>query len=334
MNVIMKRITKLLVLALMMVAMLTVTTTKVKADGEGTTVYFYNSLNWDKVCVYSWSENSNAPKKTEMEQTDKKGWYKFTFDSSMGEIKCLFYNGEWGEMNQTEDITIESGTEEMYFYAKEEKGSDPDSTGSKAEGFKNREDCVASYKAYKKEAESLEAEKKDIKIYFRNDKEWKEVYLWAWTEAGRNVFSGQFPGEKMKKFDDNWYEYDVKTDEAIKFIFSDGNGDQTGDSEVIQPGGTYWITIATKSEVESNADGLGAGYRSAIYKEPQPGWPGGRALTEEEIESSKAASQIGTRKQTKKNNKGAAVMWVVGIIGIAVVGVLVNKNHKKNTRIS
>lgn len=325
----MKRITKVLVLVLMMVAMMS---TKVKADGNGTTVYFYNSLGWDKVCVYSWSDNSNAPEQTEMEKAEKKGWYKFTFDASMEDIDFLFYNGEWGEGNQTVDLSIKSGTEEMYYYAKNEK--DDNSAGSLVGEFKTKDDCTTAYKKYVEEQNALEGQKKDIKLYFRNDKGWDEVYLWVWTEAGKNVFKGQFPGEKMKKFNDEWYEYDVKCDETIKFIFSDGNGEQTGDSSSIQPGGTYWITIATKAEVESNEDGLGAGYKSAIYREPQPGWPGGRELTAEEIESSKAATRIANKKHTKKDNAGAAFIWIIGIAVIVVVGVLVNKNHKKNTRIS
>ena len=91
----------------------------VKAEEDGVTVYFYNSLGWENVYVYSWTAESNAPELTSMEAMEKKNWYTFTFAENMGKnIEFLFYNGEWGDTNQTQNLVIKNGKDmEAYFNA-------------------------------------------------------------------------------------------------------------------------------------------------------------------------------------------------------------------------
>lgn len=329
----MKRITKLLLFALLLTI---VSTTNVKAEGEGLTVYYYNSLGWDNVYVYSWSENSNAPEMTEMEAQEKKNWYAFTFDESMGDnIEFLFYNGEWGETNQTQNLKIEDG-KSMYYYSKKNLVENSNSKAAETMGFAKKADMVADYKEYKAEKATEEDNTKEAKIYFRNDKNWSKVYVWAWNAAdGSNIFSGKFPGEEMEKYNDEWYVYTVKCADAFKCLFNNGINvvvEQTGDSSEIRPGGTYWVRTAGDNEVEG-VDGMGGGYQIVVHDAPQVGWPEGKQLTAEEIESSKEAAKL-ANKTTTKNNNSSIFIFIIGIAVIIVIGVVVNNNHKKNNRVA
>ncbi len=333
---IMKKIAQVIVLTLIAVLLCT---TQVKADGEGITVYFYNALGWEDVYVYSWTGESNAPELTPMEAMEKKNWYKFTFAESMGDtVEFLFYNGTWGDTNQTQNLVIENG-KDMYYYATKTTVNNGNSFAAEVRAFEKKNDLTADYKQYRKEQKTAKENSKTAKIYFRNDKEWKSVFIWAWKEAdGSNIFKSKFPGEKMEKYNEEWYVYTLETEGAFKCIFSNGkvsNKQQTGDSEAIMPGGTYWITIAGDNKVEANEDGLGAGSQVAINRSPQVGWPEGKQLTAEEIESSKEAGKIANKQASKKKNSGASALpFALGVIVIIVIGVLVNNNHKKNNTLA
>lgn len=310
----------------------------VKAEEDGVTVYFYNSLGWENVYVYSWTAESNAPELTAMEAMEKKNWYTFTFAENMGnKIEFVFYNGEWGDTNQTQNLLIKNG-KDMYYYATKNLVENGSSFAAEARGFKKKNALTADYKEYRKAQKEAEANKKPAKIYFRNDGGWKRVFIWAWNEDGTNIFEGEYPGKKMKKYNDEWYVYTLESDRAFKCIFNNGNAKknkQTGDSEAIMPGGTYWITIAGENKVEANENGLGAGAQVAISRAPQVGWPEGKQLTAEEIESSKEAGKIVNMKNSKKKNGiGAALPFIFCIVLIIVIGVLVNKNHKKNNTLA
>lgn len=149
----MKKIARVLVFVLLLTA---ISTGNVKAEGEGVTVYFYNSLGWKNVYVYSWTENSNAPEKTAMEPMEKKGWYSFTFDESMGKkIEFLFYNGEWGKTNQTENLVIKNGKSKYYFATKKLVDGENGKV-AQAQGFAKKKDMVDAYKKYRKEQKAVE----------------------------------------------------------------------------------------------------------------------------------------------------------------------------------
>ena len=330
----MKKIAQIILFTLMFVLL---GATQTKADEEGITVYFYNSLGWEEVYVYSWTDGSNAPELTPMEAMKKKNWYKFTFSADMGKrVEFLFYNGNKGDKNQTQNITIKNG-KDMYYYATKDLVDNGDHFAAKVKGFKKQQALTKDYKAYKKEQETAVDNTKSAKIYFRNDHGWKKVYIWAWKEDGTNIFAGEYPGKKMKKYNDELYVYTLETDGAFQFIFSNGNkkkNKQTGDSEAIMPGGTYWVTIAGDVQVEANKDGLGAGSKVAISRAPQVGWPEGKQLTAEEIESSKEAGKIANMNSGKKNSMADALPFIFGVIFIIVIGVLVNNNHKKNNTLA
>lgn len=331
----MKKFIKALLLTLVMVLFCA---TNAQADEEGVTVYFYNALGWENVYVYSWTDGSNAPEMTPMEAMEKKNWYQFTFSADMGNsIEFLFYNGTWGDTNQTQNIAINNG-KDMYYYATKNLVDNGNSKAAEVREFKKKNKLTADFKEYREELKAAEANKKEAKIYFRNDGGWKKVYIWAWNEDGTNIFDGKYPGKKMEKYNDEWYVYTLETDLAFKCIFSNGNtkkNKQTGDSESIMPGGTYWITIAGNNKVEANSDGLGAGSQVAINRAPQVGWPEGKQLTAEEIESSKEAGKIANKqKANKKNGSTAAIPFILGAAFIVVVGVMVNNNHKKNNTLA
>ena len=64
-------------------------------------------------------------------------------------------------------------------------------------------------------------------------------YIWAWTDAGKNLFDA-WPGVQMETYDENWKTYDFEGYTTINVIFSENNkGDnQTGDLKIEEPG--YW----------------------------------------------------------------------------------------------
>lgn len=331
----MKRIAQFCVFVLFTMFLFTI---PAKADEDGTTVYFYNALGWKEVYVYSWTEGSNAPELTPMEAMEKKNWYQFTFAPEMGKkIDFVFYNGEWGETNQTRDIKIKNGKDKYYYATKEMVNTDNGNVADVRE-FKKKNDLTADYKEYRKELAAAEANKKSVKIYFRNDDGWKKVYIWAWKENNINIFKGKYPGKKMKKYNDEWYVCTFESDKAFQCVFSNGStkkNKQTGDCEAIMPGGTYWITLAGGNKVEANENGFGAGFKVAINRAPQPGWPEGKQLTPEEIESSKEAAKISNMESgRKKNGIGAVLPFIIGLILITGVGIAVNNNHKKNNTLA
>lgn len=316
-----------------------------KADETGVTVYLYNTLQWDNVYIYSWSDGSNAPELTPMEKTDTENWYQFTFSPDLGSsFEFVMYNGEWGDYNQTVNVTVTS-TDDLYCVAQPELEAGGMSSAAKLITYTSMDEAsAAGYPEYSKDAQaSTEAAPQETeavlqtadtetagqatKIYYRNDLDWDPVYVWAWTMSYSDQLTQDiWPGDKLEAYDGtcegNWMVYEFEPGESFGILFDNGDsgdGNQTGDASDLEPGHTYWIVAGDSSS--ANKTGIGGGYELEVSTEALAGYPEGPA----------ADTESDASEETDSSN---TVVWViVGVVAVAVVAagaaVIVLKKKKK-----
>lgn len=167
-----------------------------------------------------------------------------------------------------------------------------------------------------KQEESKEVPEDVIKVYYHLTDEWEDVNIWSWTmETTVNLAKNPWPGDEMKKLDNNWYVAEIVSDENIGVVFADHAGNQTSDCKDLEPGTIYWITNG--SEEQANDSGLGGGASLTAVKEPKAGWPEGPAVEE---------------KEEDDNNTVLIVMSAIVIACVVVLSIFLIVEKKKGAR--
>ena len=154
-----------------------------QAEGDYSTLSFFNSREWDNVSAIC--DGVNYP----CDNTGD-GWWKVTIPQAS--FKITFTDGN--ETSNEFSITPETGK-----YVTGENGK--------------------IYSSKKEAEDDLGVITKSV--YFFNTKEWKTVYAYAWYEDGKQVFGG-WPGLAAKNEGGYWYRADVKmmTDKSFSIIFN------------------------------------------------------------------------------------------------------------------
>ena len=217
-----------------------------QAEGDYSTLSFFNSREWDNVSAIC--DGVNYP----CDNTGD-GWWKVTIPQAS--FKITFTDGN--ETSNEFSITPETGK-----YVTGENGK--------------------IYSSKKEAEDDLGVITKSV--YFFNTKEWKTVYAYAWYEDGKQVFGG-WPGLAAKNEGGYWYRADVKmmTDKPFSIIFNNGNGTQTENIDMSdmsknyialseeQPGGNLKVERFASKDEASEALGI-YGDKTTVYFYNTRGW--------------------------------------------------------------
>lgn len=217
-----------------------------QAEGDYSTLFYFNSREWDNV-----SADCNGVNYPCNNTGD--GWWKVTIPEAS--FKVTFTNGN--EKSDEFTITPETGK-----YV----------TGENAKVYSSKKEAEDDLGVITKS------------VYFFNTKEWKTVYAYAWYEDGKQVFGG-WPGLAAKNEGGYWYRADVKmmTDKSFSIIFNNGNGTQTENIDMSdmsknyialseeQPGGNLKVERFASKDEASEALGI-YGDKTTVYFYNTRGW--------------------------------------------------------------
>ena len=217
-----------------------------QAEGDYSTLFYFNSKEWDSVSADC--NGVNYP----CDNTGD-GWWKVTIPEAS--FKVTFTNGN--EKSDEFTITPETGK-----YV----------TGENAKVYPSKQEAEDDLGVITKS------------VYFFNTKEWKTVYAYAWYEDGKQVFGG-WPGLATKNEGGYWYRADVKmmTDKSFSIIFNNGNGTQTENIDMSdmsknyialsedQPGGNLKVERFASKDEASEALGI-YGDKTTVYFYNTRGW--------------------------------------------------------------
>lgn len=217
-----------------------------QAEGDYSTLFYFNSREWDNVSADC--NGVNYP----CDNTGD-GWWKVTIPQAS--FKITFTDGN--ETSNEFSITPKAGK-----YVTGENGK--------------------IYPSKKGAEDDLGVITKSV--YFFNTKEWKTVYAYAWYEDGKQVFGG-WPGLAAKNEGGYWYRADVKmmTDKSFSIIFNNGNGTQTENIDMSdmsknyialseeQPGGNLKVERFASKDEASEALGI-YGDKTTVYFYNTRGW--------------------------------------------------------------
>ena len=208
-------------------------------SGSFTTVYFYNTEGWDKVCVYTWGATSFGEWPGQELSQEADGWYKVVLPAGAGDdLNIIFNNGNNGK--QTSDMKI---SDMKYRYILHNG---------------------ITYQKYgtKKEALAEISTGEDVSyttVYFYNenadDSSWENValYVYGGNSGEYNNLVGDWPGKVMKREEGtNWYSAEVPTKAintgTLTYIFNNNNnGQQLSDNRNITSDKNYFVTSSTDS---------------------------------------------------------------------------------------
>ena len=202
---------------------------------DKTTVYYYNTRGWETVGVYTWDAISLGEWPGQEATYDGDDWWKMTIDAAPGDDFNIIFN-DMGNGNQTGNLKVTS-IKNVYFW------------GNTAYGSKEEAEAAA-IAASEREAEEIEQLDGYTLVYFYDENQWNDVYVYAWGGNYNNCI-GEWPGTQMTFIGDNWYAANVLT-EAIEntdlhLIFNDGNGTQLDDNVMTDKTKVYFASRSTDS---------------------------------------------------------------------------------------
>ncbi len=182
-----------------------------QADGDYSTLFFFNSKEWGQV-----SATVDGTDYTCDNTGD--GWWKVTIPKA--EFEIVFSNGD--EKSSKFNISKASGrymtAENGKLYSSKEAAEDDLGVVTKS-------------------------------VYFFNTQEWNTVYSYGWYDGGQQIFGG-WPGLPAKNIGGYWWRADVKqmADKSFYIIFSNNNGSQTSDIDMSDMSKPYIALVDGKVE--------------------------------------------------------------------------------------
>ena len=191
---------------------------------QPTTVYFYNSLDWETVNVYAWDSAGEIfgewPGAAASQEGTSNWWSaEVPRDVDINEFEIIFNNGLGA---QTDDIKIENRND-VYLTV----------NGTL---FSSKESAEAS----------LVSEFTDTRIYFYNSEDWQDIHAYIFGSAGE--LFGVWPGEEaVQEGTSDWWFVDVPVDTATVSITIIFNGlDVQTDDIVINNRESVYITAVSE----------------------------------------------------------------------------------------
>ena len=181
-----------------------------QAEGDYSTLFFYNYENWGTV-------NATVDGTDYACTNTGDGWWKVTIPQE--KFKVVFTDGN----TTTKEISV-SKTSGKYMSSKDTKV------------YASKADAEAALGVITKS------------VYFFNTKEWKTVYAYGWYDGGQQIFGG-WPGMPAKNEGSYWWKVDVKMleDKPFFIIFSNGEGSQTENIDMSDESKNYIAINPTQS---------------------------------------------------------------------------------------
>jgi hypothetical protein len=265
-----------------------------KADAEAslipldtTTIYFYNSDQWNEVYAFAYDENGTVltsawpgDMATNEEGSD---WWTIEVDADLTTTKLTFVFNNNDQGLQSENIHIES-VNGVY-------------STINGESFTSKADAEASL-----------IPEETTTIYFYNSDGWTEVYAFAYVEAGTPM-TNLWPGDiATQEVETDWWTIEIPVDletEDLTIIFNDNNQGLQTSNILIETSTDVYTTVngenfSSKVDAEAslipeetttiyfyNSDGWNEVYAFAYVEAGTPItnlWPGDMATKEAETD--------------------------------------------------
>ncbi|MFW5893030.1 MAG: starch-binding protein, partial [Bacillota bacterium] len=195
-------------------------------SGVSTTVYFYNTEEWDDVYAWAWTDDGDIfeswPGEAAEEVEDQDGWYSIDLPGieSTDSLEIIFNNNDGDDTIQTDDTPFAS-EDDLYVV------------------FEGDGEVASTYESFD-EAESA-SEQVTFDLWFYNDQGWDSVYADAEDDDGESVLDG---AEATQDGDTDWWSIEVPADLEevdVDVTFHD-NDDSEGDTITIEDEDDYYLT--------------------------------------------------------------------------------------------
>ena len=186
-------------------------------SANSTTIYFYNSDNWDTVCAYTWEACSLGDWPGAACEEDGDGWWKITVPAGAGpDLNIIFNNGNNGA--QTKDLKIQN-IKSRYV--------------NNGRTFESKEAAVGYRPG------------EAVKVYYHDENNWESNCAYFWADNRPDICGG-WPGLQMTSMGDNWYYVEVPSDEIgigdLHMIISNNGNDQLPDKIITDTLKVYFNT--------------------------------------------------------------------------------------------
>lgn len=222
------------------------------------TVYYDNSsTGFSPMKIQYWGNDFGANNQNMTPVDGSSSIYKFDLpDNTQG---CLFYNGEYNNGNQTENV--EPPTHNHLY------------KGTKVDGGKCSVDDNGPYNG---SAGSETTPYVDgYYVYFVNQDKWKSVNIFAWNENDHNLTNANgWPGEEMELVSGNTYIWHLPAGKGVPTnVKFSNNGANATDDLVFKNHATYYPNGSIVEEIVRGAnilychfktDRVRRGHRDAI----------------------------------------------------------------------
>lgn len=174
------------------------------------------------------------------------------------------------------------------------------------------------------------------KIYFQNTKGWSNVYCYIWQGTGPIEGTPAWPGEEMAKIEGtkDWYEIDYNNSSDFQVIFTDNEGNQTGNlpSEQVADQAPYWFVLSGDTTDEGTSDGLTPeGLSLEILRKAPEGFPAQDSAVETKKSADEPAANTTEKDTTPKTGDytNPTIVLAISIIALCGIVVVVFKNKSR-----
>ncbi len=180
-----------------------------------TYVYFLNNKGWDQVGVYVYGigEAFGAWPGELAEKVDgvSGDWYRAKVPAGPGEGAYIIFN------NYISD-TADNASE------KAQTGNIP------VNCFDNyvSANSITVYSSMEEVEDVVSGKTQKTEVYFYNDAEWDQPYVYAWNTTSNDSITSAWPGITMTKVTGSWYKASIPCGAAedVELIFNNNNGTQ------------------------------------------------------------------------------------------------------------
>lgn len=203
------------------------------------TVYYDNSsTGFSPMKIQYWGNDFGANNQNMTPVDGSSSIYKFDLpDNTQG---CLFYNGEYNNGNQTENV--EPPTHNHLY------------KGTKVDGGKCSVDDNGPYNGSAGSETTPDVD--GYYVYFVNQDKWKSVNIFAWNENDHNLTNANgWPGEEMELVSGNTYIWHLPAGKGVPTnVKFSNNGANATDDLVFKNHATYYPNGSIVEEIVRGAN--------------------------------------------------------------------------------
>ena len=320
----MKRITKLLFMLTLVVAMIGATNTRTaKAEEEHKIIYAQVPSDWSTPCLWAWSsDGTNAfdawPGQAMTQDPNNAGWY-YCYVPAF--VTNVIVNANEGTVQTTDLlseaqnswITVVSAEEATLVHEALTQGDFPEYIALEQTATETETETT----------EVLPETTEMITVHAKAPADWLYPSLWAWSAPdGTNVFAN-WPGQEMT-LEGDWYVYEVPA--WVNSIIINGNVGTVQTSDLSIEGKDVWVVVSDAENAE------------VFYEEPAtnvveetkaPTTKPTQAPTSTQAkEDTTAATNDDTAKKDSNSTLIIVIIVVAAVAVLAIVGVIVSKKKK------